>query len=322
MTRRQALLLCAPLAALPFAAHAQWSPDRPVRLVVPFAAGGITDILARAVAEPLAARLGQPVVVENRPGGGGNVAGELVARAPADGQMVLFASQGMVVMNAALYAQLSYDPTNDFVPVAMAARQPNVIVANPRLVTDASLGALLERARREPGRITYGSPAAASFAHISGERLRFQAGVDITHVPYRGSAPMLTDLIAGNIALGVDAIATSMPHIRAGTLRALAVTSPERFRALPDVPAVAEFLPGYDANAWYGAFVRRDTPEAVLARLDAELRAVMTAAPFLRLLEDRQADPMPEPRPALLARMREEQRIWREVIQRSGARAE
>ncbi len=318
MIHRRALLL----ATLPLPALAQWQPSRPIRLVVPFAAGGLTDILARAMAEPLASALGQPVVVENRPGGGGNVAGELVARAAADGHTLLFASQGMAVMNAALYQGLGYDPANDFVPLVVGGAQANAIMANPRLVPEATLAAVLERARRAPGSLTFGSPAAASFAHVSGERLRFQAGVDITHVPYRGSAPMLTDLIAGNIALGVDAIGTSMPHIRAGTLKPLAVTSARRNPALPDVPTVAETLPGYEAVPWFAVFARRDTPEALLATLDAALRAVVFSPGYQRLVTERGAESWPDDRAALLARMRAEQQLWREVITRAAVRAE
>ncbi len=318
MTPRRALLL----AALPLPALAQWQPNRPLRLVVPFAAGGLTDILARAMAEPLSAALGQPVVVENRPGGGGNVAGEMVARAAPDGHTLLFASQGLTVMNAALYRNLPYDAANDFIPLVVGGAQPNLIVANPRLVPEATLAELLERARRAPGSITFGSPAAASFAHVSGERLRFQASVDITHVPYRGSAPMLTDLIAGNIALGVDAIGTSMPHIRAGTLKALAVTSAGRNPALPDLPAVAETLPGYEAVPWFAVFARHDTPEPLLAALDAALRGVVFSPGYQRLLAERGADSWRDDRAALLARMRAEQLVWREVIQRAAIRAE
>jgi tripartite-type tricarboxylate transporter receptor subunit TctC len=318
MPQRRAFLL----TTLAVPALAQWQPSRPLRLVVPFAAGGLTDILARAMAEPLSAALGQPVVVENRPGGGGNVAGEIVARAPADGHTLLFASQGMAVMNAALYQGLGYDPANDFVPLVVGGAQPNAIVANPRMVPETTLAAVLERARREPGHITFGSPAAASFAHVSGERLRFQAGVDITHVPYRGSAPMLTDLIAGNIALGVDAIGTSLPHIRTGTLKALAVTSAERNRALPDIPTVAETLPGYEAVPWFGVFARRDTPEPLLAALDAALRGVIFSPGYQRLVAERGADAMTDDRAGLLARMRTEQVVWRAVILRAGIRAE
>jgi tripartite-type tricarboxylate transporter receptor subunit TctC len=161
-----------------------------------------------------------------------------------------------------------------------------------------------------------------SYAHISGELLRFMAGVELTHVPYRGSSLMLTDLIAGQIWLGLDAVATSMPHVRNGGLRALAVTSPQRNRAFPEVPTVAETLPGYDADAWYAVYAQKDTPEPILAVLDGAIRAAIARPAYQQLLEDRAADPMPDSRAELLVRLRQEQRKWQDVVRRSGARAE
>ena len=325
MSRRGTLAAAALLAAGKAGAQ-PWRPARPVRLVLPFAPGGITDILARAIAEPLGASLGQTVVVENRPGGGGNIAGEAVSRAPADGTTLLVASQGMTTMNSALYRALPYDPDNDFLPIAVLARQPNFIVGNPSLTAGASLGDLLARAKASPGTLTFGSPGVGSYAHISGELIRFMAGVELTHVPYRGSSLMLTDLIAGQLWLGLDAVATSMPHVRNGGLRALAVTSPQRNRAFPEVPTVAETtgfpLAGYDADAWYAVYAHRDTPEPILATLDGAIRAAVARPAFGQLLEDRAADPMPDGRAELLVRLRQEQRKWQDVLRRSGARAE
>jgi tripartite-type tricarboxylate transporter receptor subunit TctC len=321
IARRGALVAAALLAARPALAQ-PWRPARPLRLVLPFAPGGITDILARAIAEPLGTSLGQTVVVENRPGGGGNIAGEAVSRAPADGTTLLVASQGMTTMNSALYRALPYDPDHDFLPLAVLAKQPNFIVANPALTAGASLADLLARAKASPGTLTFGSPGVGSYAHISGELLRFMAGVELTHVPYRGSSLMLTDLIAGQLWLGLDAVATSMPHVRNGGLRALAVTSPQRNRAFPEVPTVAETLPGYDADAWYAVYAHKDTPEPILAALDGAIRAAIARPAYAQLIEDRAADPMPDSRAELLVRLHQEQRKWQDVVRRSGARAE
>ncbi len=323
MGRRGTLAAAALLGMAAAPAWAQpWRPTRPLRLVLPFAPGGITDILARAIAEPLGASLGQTVVVENRPGGGGNIAGEAVSRAPADGHTLLVASQGMTTMNSALYRNLAYDPDNDFIPLAVLAKQPNFVVGNPTLTAGASLADILARAKAQPGILTFGSPGVGSYAHMSGELMRFMAGVELTHVGYRGSSLMLTDLIAGQLVLGLDAVATSGQHVRAGSLRALAVTSPQRSRAFPDVPTVAETLPGYDADAWYAVYAHKDTPEPILATLDAAIRAAIARPAFIQLLADRAADPMPDSRPDLLARLRREQRQWQDLVRRSGARAE
>lgn len=318
--RRPLLIAAATLLAAPRSLRAQaWSPDHPVRLVVPFAAGGLTDILTRALAEPLSQRLGQPVVVENRGGAGGNIAAEAVARSAPDGHTLLIASQGIIIINKALFARLSYDPDTDFVPLAMMAQQANVLVANPAAFPEPTLPAILARAKAAPGTIVYGSTGVGSFTHLSMEMLRQRAGVDLTHVPYRGSAPQLTDLIAGQIPMALDALGTSLPNIRAGVLRAVAVTSASRSRVLPDVPAVAETLPGYDATAWYGVFGLSATPEPVLARLDAEIRAVVNSPSYRRMLEDRGADPKTESRAELAAGIARERPLWQAAVRESGA---
>jgi tripartite-type tricarboxylate transporter receptor subunit TctC len=324
MIRRRSLGLLAALAApLPLRAQGSaWAPTRPVRLVLPFAPGGLTDILARGLAEPLAARLGQSVVVENRAGAGGNLAAELVARAPADGHTLLVGTQGILVLNSALFARLPYDPDRDFVPLAMMAHQPNMFVVNPRVLPVNSIAELVEAARTRPGGIPCGSPGTGSFAHINLELLRSRAGVEMPHVAFRGSAPMLTALIAGDIGFGVDAIGTSLPHVREGRLRALAVGSLNRLRALPEIPAVSETLAGYDGSAWYGLFAASGTPEAALARLDQDIRAVVASDGYRRLLEERVAEPLPASRAELATLIDTERRVWREVVRVSGARAE
>lgn len=323
MIRRRSLAVLAALAApLPLRAQDAWAPTRTVRLVVPFAAGGLTDILARGLTEGLAARLGQPVVVENRAGAAGNIAAEAVARAPADGHTLLIATQGIILLNSALFQRLSYEPDRDFVPLALLAHQPNLFVVNPRVLPVSNIAELIQAARTRPGGVPGGSPGTASFAHINLELLRYRAGFEMPHVAFRGSSLMLTALLAGDIPFGVDAAGTSLPLVRDGRIRALAVGSAERLRALPDIPAVSETLPGFDASAWYGVFAHSGTPEPALARLDQEIRAVLASEQYRRLLDERMAEPVPDTRPQLVTRMERERQVWREVVRASGARAE
>jgi tripartite-type tricarboxylate transporter receptor subunit TctC len=310
----------------PFLAHAQdaWRPSRPVRLVVPFAPGGLTDILARAAADQLTPILGQPVVVENRAGAGGNLAAEAVARAVPDGTTLLVATQGIIAINKALFSRLGYDPDADFVPIAMLAQQPNLLVVSPRALPDVTdLAGLIATVKARPGGMPYGSNGAGSFTHLSMELLRSVAGLELTHVPYRGSAPLLTDMIAGTIPLAFDGLATSAPQVGpGGPLRAVAVTSARRFRAMPDVPAVAETLPGFDASPWYGIFAQSKLDEPVLDALEAAFRRVLEGPAWAALLAQRQADAMPQGRVVLAQVMARERRVWRDAVARSGARAD
>ena len=322
-TRRSILsgMALVPLAArVARAQPAAWKPNHPVRLVVPFAPGGLTDILARQAAEPLAPRLGQTVVVENRGGAGGNLAAEAVARAAPDGHALLVGTQGILEINKALYARLGYDPDADFVPLGMLAQQPNLLVA--RAGSYASLAEALAAARGRSGGLSYGSNGAGSFTHLSMELLRSLTGAEMTHVPYRGSAPMLTDLVAGNLDIAFDALGTSLPQVRAGALRALAVSSAARSPLLPEVPSVAETVPGFDATPWYGVFGTAATPPEILAALELALQAVLTDPAWARILSDRQADPLPGDRAALTARIGQEREVWREVVRRTGVRAD
>lgn len=321
-TRRAVMagLLTAP--ALTWAQGA-WLPTRPLRLVVPFAPGGLTDILSRAAAEQLQLRLGQPVVVENRPGAGGNLAAEAVARAAPDGHTLLVATQGIIAINKALYARLSYDPDAEFTPVAMLAQQPNLLVVSPLALPEVtSVAGLIEAARRTSGGMAYGSNGVGSFTHLSMELFRAMAKLEMTHVPYRGSAPLLTDMIAGTVPVGFDGLATSAPQVRGGALRAIGVTSAQRFRAMPEVPAIAETLQGFDASPWYGIFAQSNLPEFVLAGLEGALRATMESSAWMAVLAQREADAMPQGRAALDALMTRERPLWREAVMRSGARAD
>ena len=321
---RRALLGTALATPLLARAQAPWTPTRPLRLVLPFAPGGLTDILARAAAEQLTPLLGQPVVVENRAGAGGNLAAEAVARAAPDGHTLLVATQGIIAINKVLFARLTYDPDTDFVPVAMLAQQPNLMVVSPRALPDVTdVAGLIAAVRARPGGLPYGSNGVGSFTHLSMELFRAAAGLEMTHVPYRGSAPLLTDMIAGTIPVALDGLATSAPQVRAGgALRAIAVTSGQRFRAMPEVPAIAETLPGFDASPWYGVFAPAALPAPVLDALEAGFRSVLESPAWASVLAQREADAMPQGRAALTTLMARERQVWREAVSRSGARAE
>ncbi len=322
-TRRLLLgLLAAPVlgrAALgqPAAAPNDWRPDRPLRLVLPFAPGGLTDILARGFGPLLTARLGQPAVVENRAGAAGNIAAEAVARAAPDGTTLLIATQGIIALNGALFARLPYDAVADFVPLGMLGRQPNLLVASPRVLPAGGLAELLALARQKPGGLSYGSNGVGSFTHLSMALLASRAGVPMTHVPYRGSAPMLTDLVAGTLDCAFDALGTSAPQVRAGALRAIAVSSRARSPHLPDVPAVADTVAGFDATPWYGVFAPTAAPMA-----EAAVQAALADPAWAAILAERQVDAFPGDRAALTAAIAAERTVWAETIRATGARAE
>nr|WP_302474580.1 tripartite tricarboxylate transporter substrate-binding protein [Roseococcus sp. MDT2-1-1] len=275
---RRALLSALPLFAASNASgqeSASW-PGRPLRIIVPFGAGSTTDLLGRLVAQRLGEALGQPVVVENRPGAGGNIGTEAAARAPADGHTLLMGAASTNAINPSLYRSLRFDPIRDFAPVALVGLVTNVLVVPPSLPA-ASVPELIALARTRP--LSFASGGAGGSIHLSGELFRTMAGLDMVHVPYNGGAAALPDLLSGRVDLMFDGLPTSLPHIRAGRLRALGVTSAQRSPVLPDVPTVAEAaLPGYEAEGWFGLFAPAATPAPILDRLHREL-ARMLAEP-------------------------------------------
>jgi tripartite-type tricarboxylate transporter receptor subunit TctC len=297
-------------------------PARPIRLIVPFPAGGTTDLLARLLSDGLGARLGQPVVAENRGGAAGVIAAEQAARAEPDGQTLLFASIGTVAILPHLHARLGWKP-EDLVPIALFADVPNVIVVR----ADSpfrTLAELIAAARARPGELSFASSGNGSSLHLSGEMLKAQAGVDILHVPFRGGSDSVNQLLGGRIDIAVNNLPSAIAMIRGGQMRALAVTTAERTPALPEVPTVAEAagLPEYEATAWFGLQAPRGTPAAIIERLNAETRAIG-------------ADPAVRARAEMVgARIRvgsiaefaafcaAESAKWAEVIRRSGARVE
>ncbi len=294
---RTSLLMLVGIAAwgLPLfaAAQAPAYPTKPIRLVVPFPPGGATDILAREVAKHLTEAWGQSVVVDNRPGAGGNIGSELVAKAAPDGYTLEMGTVGTHAINASLYSKMPYDHVKDFVPVILVAGVPNVLEVNPSVPVN-SVQELIAYAKANPGKLNFASSGAGTSIHLSGELFKVMAGVQMTHVPYKGSAPALQDLLGGQVQLMFDNLPPSLPQIKAGKLRALAVTSTTRAPALPDVPTVAEAgLPGFEASSWFGVLAPAGTPPAIVAKLNAEIAKWLTS---------------PEAKEKLAARRREHRR--------------
>jgi tripartite-type tricarboxylate transporter receptor subunit TctC len=252
-------------------ARAQTYPTRPVRIVVGFVAGGVTDILARLMGQWLSERLGQPFVIENRPGAGTNIGAELVVNAAGDGYTLLLASTAQAI-NATLYDKLNFNFIRDVAPVAAVIRIPLVMEVNP-LVPATTVPEFIAYAKANPGKINMASSGTGAAPHLSGELFKAMSGVNMTHVPYRGLAPALTDLLGGQVQVMFDSINTSIEHIRAGRLRALAVTTATRSDFLPDIPTVAEFLPGYEVSAWFGIVVPKNTPSSIVDKLNKEINA-------------------------------------------------
>jgi tripartite-type tricarboxylate transporter receptor subunit TctC len=274
--RRRFLQLAAGAVALPALPRSVWAqawPSRPVRIIVGFAAGGAADISARLMAQWLSERLGQSFVVENRVGAGGNIATEAVATASPDGYTLLLVNPGAAI-NVSLYEKLSFEFLRDIAPVAGIIRVPNVMGVNPS-VPARTVPEFIAYAKANPDKVNMGSAGSGSSSHISGELFKLMTGVRMVHVPYRGAAPALTDLIAGQVQVLFNAVASSIEYIKADKLRVLAVTTAARSEALPDVPAVADFVPGYEASNWWGIGAPRNTPAAIVDKLNAEINAAL-----------------------------------------------
>jgi tripartite-type tricarboxylate transporter receptor subunit TctC len=276
LPRRNFLHLAAGAAALPAisrVARAQAYPSRPVRIIVGFAPAGGSDIMARLIGQWLSERLGQPFVIENRSGGGGNIAAEAVVRAPADGYTLLMVGAPNAI-NATLYDKLNFNLIRDIAPVAGVLRGPYVLVVNPSVPTK-SVPEFIAYAKANPGKINMASGGIGTPSHVAGELFKMMASVDLVHVPYRGGGPALTDLLGGQVQVTFFTTVASIEYIRAGRLRALAVTAATRSDELPDIPTVAEFVPGYEASVWYGIGAPRNTPVEVIDKLNNEINAAL-----------------------------------------------
>ncbi|WP_270934099.1 Bug family tripartite tricarboxylate transporter substrate binding protein [Falsiroseomonas oryzae] len=319
LRRRDAIALG--LAALPGLAAAQSYPARPIRLVIPFAAGGPTDIVARLFAERLSARLGQPVAVDPRPGAGGALAAEIVARAAPDGHTLLIGTATTHAVNPALQGdRLPFHPLRDFAPIAQVARVPIVLAVRPELEA-RDLAAFVAMLRARSGQLNYGSSGTGSMGHLASVLLLQQVGAEATHIPYRGSAPMATDLISGRLDFASDALASLVPFVREGRVRALAIATPERASALPEVPTFAEAgMPGYEAYTWNVVFAPTGTPAPIVAALNAALNAVVAEPDVARRLEEMGQPGVRGTTPeATAAFVAAELAKWAPVVRASGA---
>jgi tripartite-type tricarboxylate transporter receptor subunit TctC len=276
LPRRQFLHLAAGAAALPTDSRFAWAqtyPSRPVRLVVFFPAGGVGDILARLMGQWLSERLGQPFVIENRPGAGGNIGTEAVVRAAPDGYTLLWATSPNAI-NATFYDKLNYNFIRDITPVAATMRVPNVMVVNPSLPTK-TVPEFIAYAKANAGKLNMASGGNGVPSHVAGELFKMMTGVDMVHVPYRGSAPALTDLLAGQVQVIFDAMPSSIEYIRVGKLRPLAVTTATRSDALPEIPTMGDFLPGFEASTWFGVGVPKNTPAEIVEKLNKEINVAL-----------------------------------------------
>jgi tripartite-type tricarboxylate transporter receptor subunit TctC len=299
-------------------ATAQAYPTRPVRLIIGYPPGGSADITARLLGQWLSERLGQPVVVESRPGAGTNIVTETVVNAPPDGYTLLLVAPANAI-NATLYEKLNHNFMRDIAPVAGLIRFPNVIVVNPS-VPAKTVPEFIAYAKANPGKLNMASSGAGSTIHVSGELFKMMTGINMVHVPYRGGAPALTDLISGQVQVMFDNVPTSIEFIRAGKLRPLAVTTAARSNVLPDLPTVADFVPGYEASAWYGVGVPKGTPEAIIGKLNKETNAIL-ADPKARARFDELGASLIAGSPAEFGQLvADETEKWAKVVKFSGAR--
>ncbi|WP_439619074.1 Bug family tripartite tricarboxylate transporter substrate binding protein [Shinella sp.] len=284
-----ASVLSAHLTTVP--AFADDYPDRPVRIVVPFAPSGGGDIIVRLVAAQLQARLGQPVIVENSDGAGGAVGSAVVAESAPDGYTLLMANVAPMAISVTIDPQLPYNPRTDFAPVSLLATFPNVLVVQPSLGVN-TVQELVEKAKATPGELTFASAGNGSTTHLSGEFLKLKAGIDITHVPYRGGGPALTAVIGGEVSMYFSSLPAAKPHIEQGTLKALGLTSLERSKAAPDIPALAETFEGFEAVTWIGLVAPAGTPEAITERLAKEIGEIMKDEAIASKVRELGAEPV------------------------------
>jgi tripartite-type tricarboxylate transporter receptor subunit TctC len=322
--RRSLLKALAALAAGPVAtlapAAAAW-PARPLRLVVPFPPGGSTDILGREIAHKLQEALGQPVVVENKPGAGGSIGSAEAARAAGDGYTLLMGHIGTLAVNPSLYPKLPYDPRTSFVPVALMARVPNVLVVNPQ-VPARDVAELVALAKARPGALRYASGGNGSAAHLAMEYFKLSAGLDIVHVPYRGTAPAVTDVMGGQVEMTMTGVPAVLQHVKAGKLRALGVSSRTQVPSMPDVPPIAATLPGFEAIQWYGIVAPAGTPPDVVTRLNAEINRALATPELRARLEAEGAESAPDTPTAFGHLIASEIARWKPVVERGNMRPE
>jgi len=312
------LLLAVAMLASP--ARAEY-PDRTIRIVVPYPPGAFNDTLGRIVAQKLGEAWGVPAVVENRPGGGTLIGTDSVAKAPADGYTLLVVAFPFAV-NPSLYAKLPYDTVKDFAPLILAGQTPNLLVVNNDVPVH-SVKELIDAAKAKPGSLSYGSTGSGSSNHLSMELFRLMTGTEIVHIPYKGSAPMVTDLLGGHVHVAFDNTPNVLPQVKAGKLRAIAITSATRHAMVPDVPTVAEAgVPGYEVGVWFGIVAPAGTPPAVLAKLNGELNRMLTVPDVKQKFADQGVDPVGGPPERFAEHIRVQIEKWSKVVKESGAKVE
>ncbi len=302
-------------------AHAQTYPARPVRLVVSFAAGGGVDLVARLVGQKLSEAWNQQVVIDNRPGAGGNVSAELVAKSPPDGYTI-YMSSASVVVNASLYKSLPYDPLKDFAPVTLLVNAHNVLVAHPSLPAK-NIRELIALAKKAPGQINYASTGSGSSGHLAMELFRSMAGIELTHVPYKVIGQTTADLLSGQVSLWFPTMPGVLQHIQGGRMTALGVSGSRRAPALPNVPTIAEAgVPGYDASTWYPLLAPAGTPAAVIDKLNAQLVAILATGDVREKLQAQGIEPVGSSPAQLASHLRSEMGKWEKVVRLSGAKVD
>lgn len=317
------LVVAACTTAMHSAAYAADTyPVKPVRLIVPFPPGGPADGLARTVGDRLSASLGQSVIVDNRPGAGGNIGMELAAKAAPDGYTLVLAPAGNLTVNPSLYRNVPYDVARDFAPVTVIAAVPNLLVVNPG-VPAQSLAELIQYAKDNPGRLNFSSPGSGSGAHLAGELLKSAAGIDLVHVPYNGIAPAVTAVVAGDVQLMFAGASSALPHVSAGKLRALAVASPKRIAAAPMLPTLDESgLPGFDVTSWYSIVAPAGTPPAVIERLQREIARALNNADVRARLTGLGAEPIGNSPAEFAVMLKSETAKWSKIVKDANIKAE
>ena len=320
--RSSLVLLCAALFATGMPASAQQYPWRPVRFVVPFSPGGSVDTLARTFSPKLADALGQQIVVDNRPGGNGDIGMLIVARAPADGHTIVLGYIANLAIAPSLQAKMPYDPVKDFAPITQPASSPNVLTAHPS-VPAKNLKELIALAKASPGKLSFASTGVASVGHLTGELINNLAGIKITHVPYKGSGQAVTDILGGHVNIMYSGFSSTLAHIKAGKLRALAVTGPKRSPALSEVPTIAEQgFPGVEATAWYGVLAPAGTPKPVITRLHGDLVKILRQPDVVQRLDGLGFEIAATTPEQFGAYIRSEIKKWAKVVKASGAKAD
>jgi tripartite-type tricarboxylate transporter receptor subunit TctC len=307
---------------LPLGAAAQNYPNKPIRLVVPFTPAGAVDIASRAIAIELPKQLGQPVTVENKPGAGGNLGAAEVARAAPDGYTLLMTTSGIQAINPALYARMPFDPNKDLVPVAALVSLNNVLVLHPSVPAN-SVKDVIALAKKEPGRLTYASSGNGTSIHMSGAMFTQLTGTDILHIPYKGSGPAVTDLLAGQVNMMFDNIPSSLPHIKSGKLHAIATTGAKRDPALPDLPTIAEAgVRGYESGVWFGIAAPAGTPKEIINKLNAAVVQGARSPEFSKRMKDLGYNLIPGSAGEMAAMLKAELARWAPIVKSSGAKVD